>query len=143
MTSYTIKEQAGIHGALEWLFNNASKGLQGGPVVVTIGREIRTPDQNSKIWPMLSDVAGQVVWHGGKLEKEDWKDVFTAAWSKQRIVPGIDSGFVAIGQRTSKMDKVQFSDLIEIIYAFGATQCVKWSEPALNAYEQYRFKPDN
>jgi hypothetical protein len=106
--------------------------------VVTVSPPTRSLDQNAKLWPMLGDVAGQVVWYGQKLNSDEWKDVFTAALVKAKVIPGIDGGFVVCGQRTSTMPKQQFSDLIELIYSFGAEHGVKWSEPALFAFAEQR-----
>jgi hypothetical protein len=103
-----------------------------------MGREKRSGDQNALLWAVLTDVAQQVEWYGKRLEKEDWKEVFSAAWKQQDVMPGINGGFVVMGVRTSKMTKPEFAELIEIIYAFGTEQNVKWSEPALQVYEQYR-----
>lgn len=100
---------------------------------VTIGDATRTTDQNAKLWPMLHDVAQQVDWYGNRLSEEEWKDVFSAALRKQKVVPGLDGGFVVCGQSTSKMGKREFADLIELIYAFGAERSVVWSEPRLEA----------
>lgn len=137
--SKTISKPEDIQPALQWAFSGISKGLQGGPVVLMLGREGRSTDQNSRLWATLSDVSQQVVWHGEKLSPEDWKHVFTAALEKQRIVPNIEgNGFVMCGMSTSKMSKAKFSDLLEIINAFGAEQGVKWSDPALEAFEAYR-----
>ena len=44
---------------------------------------------------------------------------------------GIDGGFVVCGQRTSKMSKAEFSNLLELIYAFGAEHEVTFSEPVM------------
>lgn len=98
--------------------------------VVTIQEPTRTLEQNALLWPLLQDVARQVDWYGEKLTDEDWKDMFTAALKgHQRTTRGIDGRFVVFGQRTSKMGKKEFSDLIELIYAFGAEKGVIWSEP--------------
>lgn len=87
----------------------------------------RSIDQNALLWSLLTDIASQVVWYGQKLSAEDWKDVLTASLRKARVVPGIDPGtFVPLGMRTSDMSKSEFSDLIELIYAFGAQQGVKF-----------------
>ena len=94
----------------------------------TFGEATRTNDQNAKLWPMLDDIARQVDWYGNKLTDEEWKDVFSAALKRQKVVPGLDGGFVVCGQRTSKMGKREFSDLIELMYSFGAEQGVVWSE---------------
>lgn len=87
----------------------------------------RSVDQNALLWALLTDIASQVVWYGQKLSAEDWKDVLTASLRKARVVPGIDAGtFVPLGMRTSDMSKAEFSELIELIYAFGAHQGVKF-----------------
>ena len=72
------------------------------------------------MWAMLTDVARQVQWYGEKLSAEDWKDLMTSVLKKARVVPGIEGGFVALGLRTSDMSKSEMSELIELIYAFGA-----------------------
>lgn len=97
--------------------------------------DLRSLDQNRKLWPMLADISKQVPWvlNGKecKLKPEQWKDIFTAALSQETsIAPGINGGFVMLGTRTSKMRKRVFCDLIELIYAFGADKAVVWSEPA-------------
>lgn len=102
--------------------------------VVKVSEPTRTPDQNSKMWPMLTDISKQVKWAvDGELVymiEEDWKDLFTAALKKhQRMAKGIDGGVVMLGSRTSRMKKREFCDLIELIYAFGAQHDVVWSEP--------------
>jgi hypothetical protein len=87
----------------------------------------RSVDQNALLWSLLTDIASQVVWYGQKLSAEDWKDVLTASLRKARVVPGIDPGtFVPLGMRTSDMSKSEFSDLLELIYAFGSQQGVKF-----------------
>ena len=96
---------------------------------VVIKEPKRSDDQNSKLWPMLGDVSRAVEWYGRKLTANEWKDVFTAALRKSEVVPGLDGGFVVLGQSTSAMSKRQFSDLIELIYHFGSTHNVTWSEP--------------
>ena len=52
----------------------------------------------------------------------------TAGLRKQKAVPGIDGGFVMVGSRTSKMSKAEFSDLVELIYAFGAERGVRFEQ---------------
>ena len=98
--------------------------------VVVIKPQTRSDDQNSKLWPMLGDVAKHVDWYGRKLSANEWKDVFTAALRKSEVVPGLDGGFVVLGQKSSTLSKSQFSDLITLIYAFGAERGVVWSEPS-------------
>jgi hypothetical protein len=96
---------------------------------VEIKPKTRTIEQNSRLWAMLSDVSRQVDWYGQKLSPEDWKHMFSAALKKQRAVPGIDGGFVILGQHTSKMTVREMRDLQELISAFGAERGVKFTEP--------------
>lgn len=98
--------------------------------VVTIAERTRSLDQNAALWPALNEVSEQVDWYGQKLTPEEWKDVFSAALKKQKVVPGLDGGFVVCGQRTSRMGKREFSDLLELVHAFGAERGVRFSDRA-------------
>ena len=106
----------------------AHRRVDGAPEgwIVTIREETRNLDQNALMWPLLEDLSAQVDWYGKKLTAEEWKDVLSAALTKQKVVPGIDGGFVVCGQRTSQMSKSKFSELIELIYSFGAERGVKF-----------------
>lgn len=100
-------------------------------MVVTIREATRSLEQNALLWPLLNDLSEQVEWPvngvAQKLSPDDWKDIATAALTQeQRVATGLDGGFVFIGRRTSTLSKRAFSDLIEIIYAFGARHGVKW-----------------
>lgn len=98
--------------------------------VVTIAERTRSLDQNAALWPALNEISDQVDWYGQKLTPEEWKDVFSAALKKQKVVPGLDGGFVVCGQRTSRMGKREFSDLLELVHAFGAERGVRFSDRA-------------
>ncbi|WP_211313851.1 recombination protein NinB [Marinomonas piezotolerans] len=107
-----------------------------GPIVIKLGRQKRNNGQNARLWATLTDVATQLEWYGEKLSQEDWKHVFTAALKKQKAVPGIDGGFVVLATHTSRMNKTEFSELLELIYAFGSERGVRWSDPVLKYYEE-------
>lgn len=99
--------------------------------VMELRDRTRTSDQNSKLWPMLSDVSVQVEWHGVRLSPEDWKLIFMDALNQEmRLVPNVaGTGFINLGRSSSRLSRQEFSDLIEVIYAFGAERGVEWSEP--------------
>lgn len=103
------------------------------PLVVTIQERTRTLDQNARLWAMLNDISEQVVWHGLTLSSEDWKHIFTASLKGQRSAPGIEGGFVVLGQSTSRMTVGEMRDLIELIQAFGAEHNVKFGDDAIAA----------
>ena len=133
-----IRDEQDIRFALAWAEALIRQGLRAGPVRLSLGRPRRTVDQNRLLWAVLTDVSRQVEWHGQRLTKENWKDVFTAALKRQQVVPGLDGGFVVLGTSTSRMSKQEFSELIELIYAFGAEHGVEWSEPAQRTFSENR-----
>jgi len=127
--SLTVTE-SGYLSQMQQVFDLVRRGLKGGPVRVTLGREKRSLEQNKKLWACLSDVSRQVQWHGEKMDPESWKHVFTAALKGQKVVPGIDGRLVVLGYSTRQMSKPEMAELIEAIYAFGAEQNVMWSDDA-------------
>lgn len=114
---------------IELLQRMASKGYRRPYYLQLSGQEDqRTNPQNALMWACLTDISRQVMWHEQRLSKDDWKDVLTAALDSQRAVPGIDGGVVFIGKRTSQMSKAQMSDLMELIFSFGAEHGVKFTD---------------
>jgi hypothetical protein len=107
------------------------KGLPLEPVMeveIKQHKKRRNLDQNAKLWAMLTDVASQVEWYGQKLSKDEWKCVFSASLHQQKVVPGLDTGFVVMAQSTSRMSVADFSEMIELITAFGTQHGVKWRD---------------
>ena len=69
------------------------------PMVVEAREETRTDKQNRLMWPLLKDLSDQVVWHGEKLTREEWKDLITVLVNQthnqeQKSAPGINGGRV-------------------------------------------------
>lgn len=96
---------------------------------VTLAEPTRTSDQNARLWASLTEVSRQVEWYGKRLTPESWKHVFSAALKKQEVVPSLDgTGFVVLGTSTSRMSKREFSDLLELIAAFGAERGVVFAD---------------
>ena len=93
----------------------------------------RTLPQNDLLWKLLRQLSAQLPWEvDGKVQRvspEDFKDVLTAGLrQEQRWARGINGGLVGLGMHTSRMTKEELSDLIELIYAFGAQHGVEWDE---------------
>ncbi len=95
----------------------------------------RSIPQNDRMWAMLTDIAAQLPWHGIKLAADDWKLLFLDALKREvRMVPNIDgNGFVSLGRSSSDLSKDEFSDLLEIISAFGANHGVVFHDPESRA----------
>jgi hypothetical protein len=100
----------------------------GRPLAVTVSehRATRTSGQNARMWAMLHDVARQVDWYGRRLAPEEWKDVFTAALKRQKVVPGLDGGFVVLGASSRELTVAEMSELMVLIGAFGADHDVRF-----------------
>lgn len=97
----------------------------------------RSTDQNRLLWSRLNAIAEQVDWYGEKLTAEDFKDILSASLRRARVVPGIDAGsFVPLGMRTSQMSKQEFSDLLELVAAFGAERGVVFPEDTPKAWRR-------
>ena len=106
-----------------------ARGVSDG-TIVEFRKSTRSHEQNAKMHAMLGEVSDQVVWYGQKLKVEDWKNMFTASLRKASVVPGIDPGTVVpLGIHTSTMTIDEMSNMIELIYAFGAQNNVMFKEP--------------
>lgn len=133
------RDDEGIHFSLKWantMLREWFKTHDEAALIVSEPR--RTLDQNSKMWPMLDDIAEQVQWHGEWLKNYEWKDLFTAALRGTRAVPGIEGGVVLLGLHTRRFTISEMRNLIEYMYWFGAEHEVVWSEPARKVIEKYR-----
>lgn len=129
-----------IKSILEWAFNLINKGLEGGSVQITIERyeEKRTIAQNKKGWPLWTDISLHLEWYGKKRCPRFWKEFLSSEMGESEIVPNANgNGFFVFGRSTSEMKVREFSELIEITYAFGSLHGVPWSEQALKEYESY------
>ena len=96
-------------------------------LILTVKPATRSLEQNARLWAMLSEISAQVNWYGQKLTSEEWKDVFSAAMKRTKVVPGLDGGFVVCGQSTSKMTRAEMSEMQELMEAFGAEKGVRFS----------------
>jgi NinB protein len=91
----------------------------------------RSLEQNSRFWAMATDIATQVKWHDISLTPNDWKLLFLDALKQElRVVPNLDgNGFVNLGRSSSDLSKEEFSNLIELMFAFGANHGVVFHDP--------------
>ena len=97
-------------------------------MVMEIKPVTRSLEQNAKMWAVLTDISEQVNWYGHKLTPDEWKHALSSTLRKQRVVPGIDGGFVVLGLSTSQMTIAEMSEMIELAHAFGADQGVHFHE---------------
>ena len=120
------------HQAIQTAWAHAKGWLMAGDTRLTleIRPEKRSDAQNRRLWAMLADISAQVEWHGKKLGAEDWKAIFTASLRSMNVVPNLDNtGFVVLGQSTSRMTKAEMCELQELMEAFGAENGVRFTAP--------------
>ena len=90
----------------------------------------RSIPQNARLHAMIGEIAVAVQWHGLKLSVDDWKLIFMDGLKRElRLVPNLDgTGFVNLGRSTSKLTKEECTDLIELVFAFGAKHGVSFQD---------------
>lgn len=97
--------------------------------VVTIKPGDRTPEQNDKMWAMLTDVA-RAMPEGRKWTTNTWKNglMHLRGWEMQ-FYEGLEgSGPFATGYSTRRLSKADMSEFIEHVYAYGSRHGVEWNE---------------
>lgn len=93
---------------------------------------------------MLTDLSRQRKWRvDGELQyltKEDWKWIILAGLKRhQRLAEGIEGGFVVLGESIRGLKKQEMTDMIELMFAFGAQQepPIAWTDPTVVPVEAY------
>ena len=116
-----------------------------GRFAVYVGDVKRNLLQNSKLWPMLTDISLQIPFAEKLRSKEDWKTITMSGWLavEKGITPNVLTGLewekvVLTDFRSSELGKRDFASFIEYVYAIGDYYKVKWSEKACKAYETYK-----
>ena len=109
---------------------NAIKAVQSAPhgYQVIIKEAKRTTAQSDHMWSLLTDISKQLVWDGEWLDKDDWRDMMMSVlkYELRTVRAPYNRGRITIGRRSSKLTKAEMSDLIEIIFKFGAEHGVKF-----------------
>jgi len=101
--------------------------------VMSIQEPRRTQEQNDRMWAMLTDISVQMP-GGRRHTPDDWKAIFMNAcgWECQ-FIEGLDGRPFPKGFRSSHLTKSQMSELIDFMFAWGAENGVRWSEPRQHA----------
>lgn len=107
----------------------AHQGVDRAPVgwVLELREPKRTDEQNAALWGLLHQIQRQRPTHlGVKMTAELWKAVFMdALGSEMRMMPKLDGeGFFPLGHSTSKLTKGEFANLLTLILAWTAQECL-------------------
>lgn len=89
--------------------------------VVEVKQAKRSNAQNDLMWVLIGQIA-RAKPDGRVLSPDAWKALFMAAAGFQcTFEPSLDGkGIVPLGFKSSRLNKAEFGELIECIYAFAA-----------------------
>ena len=82
-----------------------------------------TLPQRDKMWAMLTEIARNFKDpHGNTLTTDEWKVRFLDALGREtHYIAALDRpGFIPYGQSSRALSKSEMSDMIELLYQFGA-----------------------
>jgi len=146
---------------LTWVGAALRKGLEGGPVSITLGRpeEKRTLPQNSKTHAIYYDLKTQavIVMPGRRIVLNDYTEAEVKAlvvvwFAKERELEGrplrkpprtvlcpITGQNITVRPSTAEdFGKRDTAEFIEWLHALGADTGVIWGDPATAAFSEYR-----
>ena len=133
---YKISDVSGIDKFFNWADPLITRALAAGDVIITLGRESRSNDQNAKLWAMCKDFE-TVEFNGRNWNQEAWKCFLLSAFRHEMPCVGLLGEPVSMSLSSSNMGKKEFADLIEFIYSEGSRRGVMWSEKANSIYQEY------
>lgn len=125
-----------------------NKGIQGGKLVVEIKRWNKSRDQEKKYHAMIRDIH-QGAFRGNSFEGV--KALIVAEFAAEMKEQGAQlthpgetvysyrlKEWITVRPSTRKFRKSEAIAFIEYLYWFGCELNVKWSEPALAIYSEYK-----
>ncbi len=97
--------------------------------IVEVREAKRSSDQNALMWALISEIA-RAKPGGRSLSPDAWKALFMAsAGFSCTFEPSLDGkGVVPLGFKSSRLNKAEFSDVIEAIHAFAAEHEITLSD---------------
>lgn len=108
------------------------------------GHTRMTDEQRRMLNTVCGDLADQVMWHGNRLSKDDWRHMISGTVLGWRMLRGIDTGngspgLIYLGGSSKDLSKSQASDAITMAIQIGdhpdeqGLDCkpVRWCRTAL------------
>jgi hypothetical protein len=105
-------------------------------------QDMLTEQQRKILNAACGDLAAQIVWHGFRLSKDDWRHFIAGTILGWRMLPGIDmgegpAGFVMLGRSSLDLKKADCIKAITMVFAIGdapwdyeptQTEPVRWCD---------------
>lgn len=136
-----MSERITFHLADKSAKERACAAIMGAPLghYATLSAPTRTLDQNRLMWPLIKDFRDQDTDMARFAPDEVKLRFLNALNNEMKMLPELQGGgsFV-VGQRSSTLSKRQFSDLIELMFAWGANHEIQWSRKSEETREAMR-----
>ena len=86
--------------------------------------EMLSTQQRKLLNSACGDLAAQVVWHGQRLTKDDWRHLIAGTILGWRMMPAIDRGegspgFIMLGGSSLDLSKTECTDAITMAFHLG------------------------
>lgn len=86
--------------------------------------ELTTREQLNLLNAACGDLADQIIWHGFRLSKDDWRHMISGTILGWRLMPGIDRGqgapgLIMLGGSSLDLNKEQCTDAITQAFLIG------------------------
>jgi hypothetical protein len=109
--------------------------MAGHRMTVEVKSETRSLQANARMWAMLTDIAQQKEHAGRKQPPDKWKALFLhALGQEQEFLPSLDGKtFIPIGSSSSDLSKEEMTDMIELMFAWGAENGVVFHDDQVAA----------
>jgi hypothetical protein len=141
-----------VKAEMRKVWEAANKGLKSGEdVIVTLGREKQSRQQENCQHAMIGDIQKQANRSGGKTTVQQWKDLLVTDFAKEKQLMGepLSEGnsfsislcgtfMVASRPSTTRFNKKIGSEYIEYIFSKGDEYGVEFTDKTLADYENYR-----
>lgn len=133
---------------MRYAWELVSKALQAGPVLVSLGRQSKSREQEKKYHAMIRDIHLS-AFRGNSFEGV--KALMVAEFAEEMKAHGQAlthpgetvyshrlKEWVTVRPSTRKFRKAEASAFIEFLYALGCEQGVHWSEKSIEIYTEYK-----
>ena len=147
--STTIKGASTFDAQMRTVMETARKGLEAGPVVVTLGRIKKSRQQECCYHAIIGDIASQVVFDGKRFDEAIWKSKLVDEFDEEMRLAGCPlahPGRTAMSQdgrrlltiiaKTSQFSVKEASEFIEFLHAKAVEYDVQLSNKTLEYYQE-------
>lgn len=156
----TIAEKDQLRPKMDQAWKLVCKGIEAGPVLLTLGRpkKRRNSMTNARLHAMISDIQrlGVISMPGRRIALSEYdtdalKALLVIWFANEREMNGepltkaprsiicpVTGERVSIRPSTADWGQKDACDFVDFLYSVGNDAGVRWSEPALKAYESMR-----